>query len=94
MLYRDDGLNNFANGETYDLTTLYYILDTTNDPNLVLGTIYSFYLVAHNDNGAGVNSDISKMGLGNLPSAPLAPSIDRDQSSPTSMMITWTALSG
>jgi len=91
-LHRDEGNNDFSNDIKYDLTTLYFILDIVNDPSLVLGDIYSFYLIAFNDNGPGIMSDISKMGLGSLPSAPNAPSIDRDQSSPTSMMITWGAL--
>lgn len=58
------------------MTTLYFILDVANDPTLVLGDIYSFYLVAFNDNGPGIMSDISKMGLGSLPSSPNAPDID------------------
>lgn len=59
VLYWDDGNNDFSAGTSYDLTTLYTTLDTAVDNTLVKGKIYSFYLVAHNANGAGIPSDVS-----------------------------------
>lgn len=92
LIYRDDGNSDFSAQISYQTYLLQYTVDKAVDTTLVTGTIYSFYVVAVNSLGEGIPSDIVKIGLGNLPSSPAAPQVDLSQSTTTSQMIYWSAL--
>lgn len=93
-LYRDSGTltSSFTEITSYLGLDMQFVITQTNEPTMVTGTTYRFYLTAQNTLSEGPASDIVMFALGSLPSAPAKPTMDLTLSTTTSLYVQWAAL--